>query len=102
MYTYFLSILSIYSQSLYKSQYHFSSGKGKDYLTAFLYFLWTIHREWESTPSRNSPIYMPVSSTVWKKCHMLPDVSFSSKFYNFSIFIFSDVIFKTPKQKEQP
>ena len=37
-----------------------------------------------------------------EKCHTLPDVSFSSKFYNFPICIFSDVIFKAPKQKEQP
>ena len=37
-----------------------------------------------------------------EKCHTLPDVSFSLKFYNFPICIFSDVILKTPKQKEQP
>ena len=90
--TNFLSILSVYSQSLYKSQYHFSSGKGKHYLIAFLYFLWTIHREWGSTPSRSSPIYTPISSTVWKNATRSLMFPFHGNFIIF-LFVFSLMLF---------
>lgn len=91
MYVYLLSIF--YSQSLYKSRYHLSAGERWESPHNLPLFFMNNSQGMEVNTNQKQSYLGACIFHSFEKCHILPEVSFSSKFYNFFTFIFSNVIF---------